>query len=51
MKQKIGKVQAFLVLAVLIGLGWASAGAVGAAEAGGSLSLDRAVDIALKEQS
>ncbi len=47
MRQNFRRAQAFLLLIVLTGSGWGSAAA--AAEAGGSLSLNEAIDIALKE--
>jgi outer membrane protein len=49
MSQKFKKAEALLVVVALMGLGLGVTGAVGAAEAGGSLSLERAVNIALKE--
>jgi outer membrane protein len=49
MRQKFPKARAFLLLMALSGLGWGLAGAARAAEAGGSLTLNQAIDIALKE--
>ena len=49
MRQNFRRAQAFLLLIVLTGSGWGAAWAASAAEAGGSLSLNQAIDIALKE--
>ena len=49
MRQNFRRAQAFFLLMVLTGLGWGGASAAAAAEAGGSLSLNQAIDIALKE--
>ena len=49
MRQNFRRAQAFVLLIVLTGLGWGGASAAAAPEAGGSLSLNQAVDLALKE--
>jgi outer membrane protein len=49
MRQNFRAAQAVFLLIILTGLGWGGAGAALAAEAGGSLGLDQAVDLALKE--
>ena len=49
MRQNFRRAQAFFLLIALIGLGWGGASAATAAEAGGSLNLDQAIDLALKE--
>jgi outer membrane protein len=49
MRQNFRRAQVFVLLIVLSGLGWTVAGAAWAVEAGGSLSLDQAIDLALKE--
>jgi outer membrane protein len=47
MRQNVKKIRMVLLLLALTGLGWGTAGAAGAAEMAGSLSLNRAMDIAL----
>jgi len=47
MRQNFRRAQAVFLLIALTGLGWGGVG--GAAEAGGSLNLDQAIDLALKE--
>jgi TolC family type I secretion outer membrane protein len=49
MRQNFRRAQAFFLLIVLTGLGGGGASAATAAEAGGSLSLNQAIDLALKE--
>ncbi|OGR31055.1 MAG: hypothetical protein A2139_00265 [Desulfobacca sp. RBG_16_60_12] len=49
MRQNFRRAQAFFLLIVLTGSGWGTGGAASAAEAGGSLSLNQAIDIALRE--
>jgi outer membrane protein len=49
MRQNFRGAQAFILLVVLTGVGWGAAGAALAAEAGGSLGLNQAIDLALKE--
>jgi outer membrane protein len=49
MRQNFRRAQAFFLLIALTGLGWVGASAATAAEAGGSLNLDQAIDLALKE--
>jgi len=49
MRQNFRRAQAVLLLIVLTGLGWGGASAATAAESGGSLSLNQAIDLALKE--
>ena len=49
MRQKFRRAQVFFLLIALTGLGWGGASAATAAEAGGSLSLNQAIDLALKE--
>jgi outer membrane protein len=49
MRQNFRRAQAAFLLIALIGLGWGGASAAAAAEAGGSLNLDQAIDLALKE--
>ena len=49
MRQNFRGAQAFLLLVVLTGAGWGAPGAACAAEAGGNLNLNQAIDLALKE--
>ena len=49
MRQNFRRAQAVFLLIVLTCLGWGGASGASAAEAGGSLSLNQAVDLALKE--
>jgi TolC family type I secretion outer membrane protein len=49
MRQNFRRAQAFFLLIILTGLGWGGASAATAVEAGGSLSLNQAIDLALKE--
>jgi TolC family type I secretion outer membrane protein len=49
MRQNFRRAPTFFLLIVLTGLGWGGASAATAAEAGGSLSLNQAIDLALKE--
>jgi outer membrane protein len=49
MRQNFRRAQAFVLLVVLSGWGWGGTGVAEGAEAGGSLSLNQAIDIALKE--
>lgn len=50
MRYTFRRTEAFLLLLVFLAVGWGTAGAAWAAEAGGSLNLNRAIDIALQEQ-
>lgn len=49
MRQIYRRAQAIFLLITLTGLGWGGASAATAAEPGGSLNLDQAIDLALKE--
>ena len=49
MRLNFRRAETFILLMALTVLGWGGAGAAGAAEAGGSLNLDQAIDLALKE--
>lgn len=49
MRQNFRQAQAFFLLIILSWWGWGTIGTASAVEAGGSLSLNQAVDIALKE--
>jgi TolC family type I secretion outer membrane protein len=49
MRQNFRRAQAVFLLIILIGLWWGRNSAANAAEAGGSLNLNQAIDLALKE--
>ena len=49
MRQNFRIAQTFFLLIFLTGVGWGGASVATAAEAGGSLNLDQAIDLALKE--